>query len=353
MSRKDKIVLAIMIMIGVCIFGYSLKGVPLYTILLDLKDMKWYWLIIAFCAMFISLVCEAWVVKYLLRKHYPDLTWRDALRIPMVEQLFNGITPFASGGQPAQILALVQTGVEGGRAISILLMKFIVYQTMIVVSFIICMVFGFHLIASKIHVMGVLLILGFLIHFSVIVGLLMLMYWNKFTHKLMNLGLHPLKWLHNKNLYPKWKKKLDEKIDTFYQESLRLKKDKQTILRISLITLIQLLFYYVIPYFILLSLGVTHVNIFEVATLHVLIIMMVSLFPVPGGVGGAEFSFDVIFSLYIHSHSKLILAMILWRIVTYYFGMFLGMIALVQKPTKIKAVGLQQTNASKIEEIQE
>ena len=92
--------------------------------------------------------------------------------------------------------------------------------------------------------------------------------------------------------------------------------------------------------FVFLALGVHHVNIIEVTTLHVLIVMVISLFPVPGGAGGAEFSFDVIFSLYIHSGTKLVLAMILWRIVTYYFGMFLGMVALVQKPKKVQRVDL-------------
>lgn len=334
MSRKNKIVLAIMVLIGCLIFGFSLRGVPIHQILLNLKDLKWWWLLVAFGLMLLSLLCEAVIVHFLLKNQYSDMHWIDILRVPMVEQLFNGITPMSSGGQPAQILALSQMGIEAGQATSILLMKFIVYQVMIVVNFIICMIFGFHLIANKMHVMSILILFGFLIHFSVIVGLLMVMYWNRFTRKLVNICLVPLKWFRNKNLYFKWKVKLDEKIDTFYQESLRLKGDRKSILTISLITLVQLALYYTIPYFIILSLGVYHVNIIEVTALHVLIVMIISLFPIPGGAGGAEFSFDVIFSLYIHSSIKLILAMILWRIVTYYFGMFLGMIAMVQRPHK-------------------
>ena len=72
------------------------------------------------------------------------------------------------------------------------------------------------------------------------------------------------------------------------------------------------------------------------STKAILIVLVLSV--ILGGVGGAEFSFDVIFSLYIHSGTKLVLAMILWRIVTYYFGMFLGMVALVQKPKKVQRV---------------
>lgn len=327
-----------MVLIGCLIFGYSLRGIPIRRVFLNLKDLKWWWLLVAFGLMLLSLICEAIIVRFLLRGQYSNIHWLDILRVPMVEQLFNGITPMSSGGQPAQILALSQMGVEAGQATSILLMKFIVYQTMIVVNFVICMLFGFHLIADKLHVMSILIVFGFLVHFSVIVGLLMVMYWNRFTCKLVNVCLTPLKWFKNKQLYPGWKAKLDEKIDTFYQESLRLKGDRKSILIISLITLVQLTLYYVIPFFIILSLGVQHVNIIEVTALHVLIVMIISLFPIPGGTGGAEFSFDVIFSLYIHSSIKLILAMILWRIVTYYFGMLLGMIAIIQRPHKVHRI---------------
>nr|WP_275066621.1 lysylphosphatidylglycerol synthase domain-containing protein [Ligilactobacillus murinus] len=69
-------------------------------------------------------------------------------------------------------------------------------------------------------------------------------------------------------------------------------------------------------------------------TLHVLIVMVISLFPIPGGAGGAEYSFSLIFSTFVNSGSKLVLAMIIWRLITYYLGMFGGMVALVIKPDK-------------------
>ena len=73
-----------------------------------------------------------------------------------------------------------------------------------------------------------------------------------------------------------------------------------------------------------------------VVSLHVLIFMVISLFPIPGGAGGAEYSFSVLFASFVNSNTKLVLAMLLWRILTYYFGMFAGVIALVIKPNKVK-----------------
>ena len=106
------------------------------------------------------------------------------------------------------------------------------------------------------------------------------------------------------------------------------------LLKMCLITVGQLMFYYVIPYFILLALNVEHVDLIMVMTMHVLIVMVISLFPIPGGTGGAEYSFSMIFTTFVHTNSKLILAMILWRVITYYLAMFSGMIALLLQPTQ-------------------
>lgn len=138
----------------------------------------------------------------------------------------------------------------------------------------------------------------------------------------------------NPNRYKQLEQTLNEKVDSFYQESLKLKANKQVLVRISCLTLFQLLIYYVIPYFILLALGVTNANILLVTTLHVLIVMVISLFPIPGGAGGAEYSFSVVFSTFVQQGNRLVVAMFLWRIITYYLGMFSGIIALAFEPKK-------------------
>ena len=73
-----------------------------------------------------------------------------------------------------------------------LLMKFVVYQSMIVVNFIVCILIGFRFIADKLHVLSMLIIFGFLIHFAVIAGLIMIMYWYNFTKKMVRVMIKPL-----------------------------------------------------------------------------------------------------------------------------------------------------------------
>ena len=163
----------------------------------------------------------------------------------------------------------------------------------------------------------------------------MVMYWYSFTKRVTNLVLLPVRWFGGESRYQRLGRKLNQKIDTFYQESVKMKREYNKLGKVAVVTLLQLLAYYIIPYFILLALGVTGINLVMVMSLHVLIFMIISLFPIPGGTGGAEYSFSVLFLSFVHSQSKLVLAMFLWRLLTYYFGIFAGMIALMIKPDKV------------------
>lgn len=335
MSRKNWLVLSLMLLLGIGIFGFSLRNTNMHQLRVDLAQLNWGWFLVAVLCICIYLGLEGVVVKIFMENRYPDFSWKDSLRMPLIEQLFNGITPFSTGGQPAQLVAMLQSGVDGGIASSVLLMKFVVFQSMIVINFLLSILIGFHYIASKLHVLSLLVIFGFLIHLSVIVGLLMVMYWYSFTKKLVNLCVKPAAWFMNEDRYLEMVDGLNEKIDSFYKESLRIKTEYRKLAKVAVVTIVQLQAYYIIPYFILLALGVHHINVIMVISLHVLIFMIISLFPIPGGTGGAEYSFAVLFTSFIGSNSKLVLAMLLWRVLTYYFGMFAGMFALVIKPDKV------------------
>ena len=290
MSRKNWFVLVLMLLGGLGIFAFSLRHTNLTQLGVDLVHLRWGWFAVAIGCIVLYLGLEGVVVKIFMADRYPTFTWKNAFRLPLIEQLFNGLTPFSTGGQPAQLVAMLQAGVEGGMASSVLLMKFVVFQAMIVVNFIISIAIGFHYIAEKLHALSLLVLFGFTIHLGVIVALLMVMYWYSFTKRMTNLVLLPVRWFGGVRRYQRLGRKLNQKIDTFYQESVKMKREYTKLGKVAVVTLLQLLAYYIIPYFILLALGVTGINLVMVMSLHVLIFMIISLFPIPGGTGGAESS---------------------------------------------------------------
>ncbi|GAX03764.1 membrane protein [Secundilactobacillus pentosiphilus] len=335
MSRRNKIALFLIILLGVSIFGYSLRDVKLNILIRDFTTINLQWLTVAILCMLIYFALEGLVVKTFVDERLGRYSFKSALRIPLIEQLFNGITPFSSGGQPAQLIAMLQSGIDGGRASSILLMKFIVYQGMIVINFLVALIIGFHYMVSKMSYLSLFVVFGFMVHFAVIIGLFLVMFWPQFTKRAMRIVMIPVRWFTKTEKVKDWITKLDTKIDLFYQESVQLIGQWRLLLKVIVITFFQLMCYYLVPYFIMLSLGYTHANIVMITCLHVLIVMVISIFPIPGGSGGAEYAFTVLFSSYITNSSKLVLAMLLWRLLTYYLGILVGMVALAVKPDKI------------------
>lgn len=326
MTRRNGIVFVLMMVAGIAIFAWSFRDISMDQLMQDLRGANWWWLLVALLAMVIYLLLESIVVKVFVDDSNEKLSWPDAIRVPLVEQFGNGITPFAAGGQPMQLITLIQAGIDPGRAGSILLMKFVVYQAMIVINFFIAIIVGYQFIADKLKAWSLFVILGFIIHLIVIIALLLVMYWPGLTRMLVKLVFKPIKWIKTTKAV-QWQQIVDEKIKNFHSESIRMSHDWWALVKSFVLTLIQLMFYYLIPYFILLALGVSHVNIILVMSLHVLIVMVISLFPIPGGTGGAEIGFSMLFSTFLPNAGLLVCAMALWRIITYYLGMFAGIIA--------------------------
>ncbi|MBM7618023.1 uncharacterized protein (TIRG00374 family) [Weissella uvarum] len=332
MSKKNFAVFVAMLIVGICIFWWSFRDVSWAQFASSIAHAKWGWLIMAVLAMVAYLALEGVVVKIFVDDAHEKISWRDAMRVPLVEQLGNGITPFSAGGQPMQLVALAQSGIDVGRGGSILTMKFIIYQGMIVINFLVALVIGYEYLVDTIHSWTVVLILGFLVHLVVIVVLLMVMYWPKTTDAIVRFVIKLVRPFSEKKAN-EWQAILEEKISNFHQESEMMRKNLKPVYLAIAVTFVQLLVYYLIPYFILLGLGAQHVNVSLVMALTVLIVMVISLFPIPGGAGGAEVGFSVLFAQFLPTHAQLVIAMILWRLITYYFGMFSGIFAFSIKTT--------------------
>lgn len=336
MSRRNLTIFVVMLLFGVLIFAWSFRDISLHQFMLDMQSANLWWLLVALLCMLAYLLLEAAVVKLFIDEEGQKLSWRDAIRVPMVEQLGNGITPFASGGQPMQLIALMQAGIDAGKAGSILTMKFIIYQGMIVVNFILALIVGYQYIHDKLQDWSTIVWFGFGMHVIVVAALLALMFLPRLTNWLVAVSFK-LIGVFSKTKAAEWRPSVDEQIEGFHQESLVMKANLRYVVGASIITFIQLMFYYMIPYFILLALGAQDVDIILILALHILIVMVISLFPIPGGSGGAEVGFAVLFQQFLPTHAKLMLAMLLWRLITYYFGMFAGMIAFGIPTTRQKA----------------
>ncbi|WP_265668049.1 lysylphosphatidylglycerol synthase transmembrane domain-containing protein [Lactobacillus amylovorus] len=337
MNKKHLWGVLIVLAISAFVLYTDLKSTPLSEILGAAHGLNIWALIMVFGLMLLSYVCEAGILATLA--HHKDEPKRSAwsfLRIPIIQALFNAITPMSTGGQPSQLAAMIQMGMEGGRSTSILLMKFIIYQIVVFFAYVFTIILGFHTVMTKFAGLAVFIAIGFLIHISSIIFLLAIMFAYRFTKRATNWVMDLLGKFMKKERVEKWRTATLEKINTFYAESQKLKKEKNKLIISSILTVLQLLFFYSIPFMVLTALNVP-CSWSSVTQMNIMIIMFMAIIPIPGASGGAEYSFQTLFSTFVSSHGALILAMFVWRFATYFFGMILGIFGWIFKPKKIKS----------------
>ncbi|GAA2953453.1 lysylphosphatidylglycerol synthase transmembrane domain-containing protein [Lactobacillus kefiranofaciens] len=336
MNKKHLWGILIVLAISAFVLYTDLKQTPLTEILKAAHGLNVCALAMVFGLMLLSYVCEAGILSTLAkRKSEPKRSAWSFLRIPIIQALFNAITPMSTGGQPSQLAAMIQMGMEGGRSTSILLMKFIIYQVVVLFAYVSTIIFGFHMVMTKFAGLAIFIGIGFLIHVCSIAFLLAIMFAYRFTKNTTNWLMNLLARFINKQRVEKWRAATLAKIDTFYTESQKLKKEKKKLLIASGLTVLQLLFFYSIPFMVLTALNVP-CSWANVTQMNIMIIMFMAIIPIPGASGGAEYSFQTLFSTFISSHGALILAMFIWRFSTYFFGMILGIFGWIFKPKKIK-----------------
>lgn len=337
MNKKHLLGVLIVLGISSAVIYHELKSISFDKLVNAAKNINIFFFILVLAVMLLSYVCEASIIAVLEhQKNEPKRSKWSFFRIPIIQALFNAITPMSTGGQPSQLVAMVQMGIEGGRATSILLMKFIIYQICVLFAYVFTIAFGFHLVIQKFSGLAIFILIGFIIHISSIIFLLAIMFAYNWTKKVTLWIMNLLEKFFKKSRVEKWRKSTMEQINSFYTEGQNLKRQRKKLIGASALTVTQLLCFYSIPYLILLALNIS-TSWISVTEMNIMIIMFMAIIPIPGASGGAEFSFQTLFSTFINSNILLVLGMFLWRFTTYFFGMILGIFGWIFKPKKIKA----------------
>ena len=335
MNKKHLWGVAIVLVISGIVLYVDLRSTPIAQLEQAARNINLIGLVAVFGLMLLSYVFEASILAVLTkRKNEPKRSKWSFFRIPLIQALFNAITPMSTGGQPSQLAAMVQMGIEGGRATSLLLMKFIIYQIVVFLAYVTTIITGFHMVATKFAGLAIFIAIGFLIHVSSIAFLLAILFAYNWTKKTANWIMNLLAKFINQKRVDIWRKNTLDKIETFYEESQKLKREKKKLIVCVILTVLQLLCFYSIPYMTLVTLNVS-ADWTSVTQMNIMIIMFMAIIPIPGASGGAEYSFQTLFSTFISSNGTLIVGMFLWRFVTYFFGMILGIFGWIFKPAKI------------------
>lgn len=323
------------------IFNYVLLAlITALVLFLALKDnfnetihklvtMKLSYLFLAFLMLFLFWLCKVLSMHLLIIKEHKDFKLFKTTLLIMRTQFVNAITPFSTGGQPYQVYYLKKNNIDIGSSTSIIVQNFIVYQIALVFLGIVALfsnyIFGFF---PKNHLLTRLIILGFTINTLVIIVLFVVSFAKKINKKIIKLGITVLTKLRIVKNKEKTLKKWDNYINDFHNNATVLLKHKKLFFSTIFYNLCALVFLYSIPIFILYAMGdMNSMNVYEAIIASAYVMLIGSFVPIPGGTGGLEYGFVKFYGFFIHG-SILSATMLIWRFITYYFGLIVGAIAM-------------------------
>ncbi len=293
-------------------------------------------LVVAFLFFMLYWFFKSAVLYNFTRKFKSDYSLKSAFRTQAITQFFNAVTPFSSGGQPFQIYSLKKKGLKISDATNVTIEEFVVYQIALVLLGTLAIIFNHILhIFPYDSLLSKLVLIGFLINTIVIIVLFIIAFWRKSNEFLVKFVINILsfcKIIKNKEkVMDKW----NVYINNFHNGAKILIENKIDFMANVFYSFLGLICLYMIPIFIIYSLGdYISFNILEAIIASAYVMLIGSFVPLPGGTGGVEFGFLKFFGVFITNEAILRALMLLWRFITFYMGIIVGAIALNIKERK-------------------
>lgn len=324
--KKNIINFLILIVITILVLYLSLKN-DYIEIINTIKNMNLLLFLLAIIVFILYVFIKSIIMKIVVNNFKKDYTLKKSFRMGLETNFFHAITPFATGGQPYEIYRLNKDGISVINAANISIQNFIIYQTALVLLGIFAVTYNYIFkLYPDITLLKNLVLIGFIINFLVIVVLFSITYFKKGNKVVINFIINILSKL-------KIIKNKEEKINQFekylsdFNDGAKiLLKNKKKFIMLILLQLLSLSLLYLVPYFIIKGVGL-NISIVNVIVTSAYVMLIGAFVPIPGGTGGLEYGFISFYGNFI-TGPKINAIMLIWRFVTYYFGMILGAIIL-------------------------
>lgn len=266
-----------------------------------------------------------------------EATVGESFLIGCSEHFYNGITPFAAGGQPFQIYSYTKRNVSTAKATGVILASFVTFM-IVTNAFAIVSLFFYPQISAGFEAMNIgwikyIALIGLIINFLVLLFMIVLgtskHVRNFITGLLVRITHWKFFYKKEKGLRRKLGDALTKAVPTFEEyctnAQIAFKETwthKWALFFAFIIKVIAMACYYAIPFFILKSVGI------EVGYDKLILVLFATSFainavvwmPTPGGVGGIEYAFIIVIAAVTTANASDPQATVLiWRLITYYF----------------------------------
>lgn len=320
----------------VALIGYVIWSTGWDNILLLVQKANGFWILGGVLMIVCYWILEGSILHNVVRCYKKEHRFADTMSTTMIGQLFNCLTPFSSGGQPVQAYHMTKTGLPLGMAIGSLMVRFILYQIALTLYSAVVLIMKWNYFSSQVSGFGYLVFIGFLINTAVMLFLLSICFFRNFTRKIA-VGLISLL---AKIRIVKDKEKtvayIDNELNSFHEGFAVLRSHVGMMCSSMVMSMLQLTAFFMIPFFLFRAFGVMTLTPATVISAQAFVTMISSFVPLPGASGGAEYSFYTFFSPFCADRGVINLIMLLWRMITFYLPIGVGLVYFTSALRKIR-----------------
>lgn len=326
-------ILIFIIFIGLLIYMITVDGID--NIIKVLNSVDYRWVLAGIGCLLIHWICETITLHIPIKKMYPNQTFKNSIRVSMIGQLFNNITPFASGGQPMQAYELTKTGKRVSDSLSAMAIKFIITQTALVITTLIVVTFEFGFFKSLMQDYIWIAIVGFAVNIVAIILVILAGINKRFITIFTNPIIKFLGKIHILKHPDKTIEKLDKSIDNFGKQFKFMKSEKKMVMQMFITSVIQSLAYYSITYMVYRAFGNSGITFWQIIPTQAFLLLIMTFIPTPGSGLGAEGGFYLLFNS-IFKEGTINMSILFWRMYTFYLPILVGLLFLI--PLKNKRI---------------
>jgi glycosyltransferase 2 family protein len=318
------VIITLVLTVGVMLyFLYTTNGVVTFGRLVTKLEPQWLFMSIA--AVVTCWISEGFVLHLLCIHLCPEWSYGRSFSVGMTGLLYSALTPFSTGGQPMQIYSMHKMGMDTGKAGSIIAVKTLTYQVIMVAYSLVAVAAKLHFFQTSVSNFSFVTILGLFSNTLFIVAVFLFMISENTTDKMVT---SIIQFLHKVKLckHPKERyEKIHGQLETFHNASKLMGKSTKLYLTVMGFTVIQITLNSLVPYFIYRSFGMHTAPVTTMVAAQVFVAMVSAFVPLPGASGGAEGSFYIFFGMFFQS--AILPAILIWRLLTYYMNILVGGLA--------------------------
>lgn len=325
-----KYIIAIVIIVGLGALSLYISVGDEFSAVADaLLSVKPGYLVVMLLLMMGYYIVDGRIMQVIARQYNKDYSLKQGFVNNMVGILFSDLTPSATGGQFAQVYVFRHQGISGTTASGILIMALISYQIVIVVYAAVCILFRWDIIFSGGVGTQIIAAIGFAVNIGVTAVLFFGSSSKKLQNFLINRCIKGLSKLHIVKDYEKTSKELRDVFHKFRIESRALFANKRLFYTTLFLNALKLSMLYSVPFFAFRAVGadLTFAQFPELLALASCVTMFNTFMPIPGASGGSEGSYMLLFGYLGRSLASS--SMLVWRLVTFYLGLIMGMVIMI------------------------